>query len=403
MAALTLVAAARPEGMVLGFFSLGLILAAGCLRRRRTGGFPDRAWIICAAVWIAQIALYLLWKWSYFGYLLPNPYYVKAHNLIYGIGGPTLPGLRDTVAFFRVYGPAMLCLAVIIGLSRTLRRNWVWLLPALLPPLAVVLLYARAIHEVAYGHRYEYPFLIYGVAACAGAAALLLARMRHPRLALPAVPVLLLLAYLLPLGYGPREPLLWMRWKVENTSLGALSQAADDLQRTQLGPRASILLSAAGIIPYVSGFRALDWVGLNNNYLSGRYPLTMDQVWGYIDSWRPDVVASSLPPASPGATDHEREPVFYSQALLGAVSSTPLFMTWDGNLIEEMFFREMCYLRDRYTFGACYAIGEKSYFILYVRRDSPYRDLLLAVLRNSYAADRATDLQPIFGNDPRLL
>jgi len=418
-----LVVFGRPEGPFLVVLTLGIVFLANRMlfpgRVRRT----DRSFLAVAAFAALLIAAYFLWKLTYFGFLLPNPYYVKSqgasmggrlysfysfyvesHRAIMGAKNTWLPGWRFTKTFLGLIWPWMAAgipLFLLSGGSRAARKA---LLAAAIPGAVMVLAYAKAIHEMAFWHRYEFPYLVYLHLLLAGLACLAAKRLRVLPLVVVATAVLWVTS--LPVDKMPlrKNPLTFLKVQV-GLSKNVLVQIGKDLARTGLGQRATIALGAAGAIPYFSGFRAIDEAGLNNNYLSGRTAHTVAEVWGYIDSFKPDVILSTSPPATPGVPVDQDDPV------LGAPAFAPFFrgefdseapqFTVRGKFMESMR-REMILLRDHYTFGAAYA-GDSGWLFLYVRRDSPYRTSIQQVLQASFATDRKTDLRAVFINDPRRL
>jgi hypothetical protein len=76
----------RPDGLVLG---VGLATLAA-LRAYKNRHFRDFAIRACVAAILG--AIYFVWRWRYFGSLLPLPLYVKQH---YSVGAP--PGLEVTL------------------------------------------------------------------------------------------------------------------------------------------------------------------------------------------------------------------------------------------------------------------------------------------------------------------
>src|SRR5258708_35242159 len=85
----------RPEGSLLGLF----ILLAVLIKRPRRFGTIAIGFLVC----FASIGLtYFLWRWHYFGYLLPNPFYVK------GGGHLHVDGLKRSVGnMCRMLWPAI--------------------------------------------------------------------------------------------------------------------------------------------------------------------------------------------------------------------------------------------------------------------------------------------------------
>ncbi|MGH9175883.1 MAG: hypothetical protein ACRD1H_16075, partial [Vicinamibacterales bacterium] len=278
----------------------------------------------------------------------------------------------------------------------------------LLPVAGVIVLYARAIHESAYGFRYEYPYLLV-LFGCAG---LLLAELWKQSRRTFAWAIVVGIAWMPPLLrlsqpetvsalLGPwHSAVQWVTTDYEGDALGKLGR---DLGETGLEQRAVILLGGAGQVPYYSRFKAIDWIGLNDTRLSGRFPLTIDEVWQYIESKNPDVIYSVFPPATPGMHDYRQDPVFQSPSVQSSLSGngSELIANWNRDRLAEMFYREMQYIRDRCEFGAAYALEGNWALFAYVRKDSPHRDVIQGVLRRSQRADWKSDLTALYLTDPR--
>ena len=67
----------RPEGVFFGLLMLAsVVLSLGWSASRKLLG-------IFALVFGVPGAAYFFWRWSYFGYPLPNPYYIKGRGTIY--------------------------------------------------------------------------------------------------------------------------------------------------------------------------------------------------------------------------------------------------------------------------------------------------------------------------------
>ncbi|MEO7112576.1 MAG: hypothetical protein ABI183_19175 [Polyangiaceae bacterium] len=94
----------RPDGVVLG---AGLALVAA-IRAYRNRHFRDFAFRVAAAAIIG--AIYFVWRWRYFGSLLPLPLYVKQH---YNVGYP--PGVEVTLDWC---ASTLAPLAIVMALSR---------------------------------------------------------------------------------------------------------------------------------------------------------------------------------------------------------------------------------------------------------------------------------------------
>jgi arabinofuranosyltransferase len=391
----------RPEG---GLLAAGWLAAAAFARSAlwpgRGAGRELRAlapaWV---ALGLAAVGL-AVWHAAYFGHLLPNPYYVKSANRIFGSSGEALPGLDTTwrfalMRFLPLAGLAAL-LARWAGAGRRALAPAAWLA---LPSAVVLALYARAVHEMAGGYRYEWPLL---APLFAGAAVALGALRRRSKASFAGA--LAAGGIAVPLLYSPLPPpiLNWLShprsaatvWLEGRNQGNALERLGLDLAETGLGQRATILLSGAGQVPWHSRFRAIDWIGLNDNVLSGRAALSIEEVWRYIEDQKPDVVYSILPPAAPGSSSPEEDPNFQGASVQRTLAGrgSALFSHWNPERFAEMVWREMTFIRDRCELGAAYELGgawgDAWWLYAYVRNDSPHREVLMGTLRGSKRADR---------------
>ena len=411
-ALLALLALARPEGGLLGFLYLGALALVG---RENFGAAASLRRVAPLAIallaWLAALAL---WRWSYFGHVLSNPYYVKVSNAIFGSDGALLPGAGATARFalqrLVPLGLVVLALAAAVRAPSEAVRRGFWLL---VPATLVALAYARAIHEMAAGFRYEYPL----IAPFAGGVVVALCWLRSRSLA-SFVTVLGCGAVALPLlASSAGTPLVrWLShprsiatsWWPEHRPSNALARLGLDLGETALGQEASILLSGAGQVPWFSRLRAIDWIGLNHDRASGRDSLTVAQLWEHLESLQPDLAFSILPPAAPGNASPELDPNFNCAHVRRTRNGrgSALFEHWDPARVDESFWREMVWLRERCDFVASYRLGdawgEPWWVLVYVRRDSPHRALLEECFARSRRADGPSeDLSAAFPAPPK--
>ncbi|MEO6709794.1 MAG: hypothetical protein ABI054_01310 [Planctomycetota bacterium] len=410
---LTALVLTRPEGWILAL----LYTAAVIVGRIPRGGLAASLRECSGLAVVALLVVVGLFAWRYatFGSLLGNPYYVKSANAIFGSDGSLFPGIEETLRFALLrLAPAMLVLGLSAAGMAFEARVWIPALALLAPSMLVLGLYTHAIHEMAGGSRYEYPLIVPWIGAGVGAMLALSLRSRQMFRAILASAV-----FVVPALASPIRPDLWefaqharssaIAWIDRRVPENALSRAGRDLGATGLGQRATILLSAAGQIPWYSNFTSVDWIGLNDTRLSGRSALTIEQVWQYIGLRNPDLVQSILPPAAALDTTAGSDPNFQSaivQATLRGRGSG-LFEHWNHERFVQMVFSEMHWVREHCVLGACYKLGDAWgddwWVFLYVRKDSPHREALLQVLRDSKRADRTSDLSSLFDFDPRQL
>ena len=339
---------------------------------------------------------YLAWKLSYFGTILPNPFYIKSN----GVGWD---GVSDVVKFFQRFPPRVgwMILAALPFLDypavlKTLKEKKETLLLILGPVFSFLLYYTTVIHEVGYLSRFEYPVYLPLLMALAWILASgspvprIFARLRS-FVPTPAALAVLALAALLP---------VWLTWKFTYTYFpwipknhdGYYGPVGDALASTGLEERATLVFDSAGVVPFASRFTHIDPVGLVDNALSGRTEITSIQREEYIWGRKPDLYIGPVPPATPGATNCQDEPLMktpYVQAVLfDKVSGGPYQRSYGSLSREERCIAahwRMRALRDDFE-----VLGEIPFPVkptpefttyVHIRRDSPHRPALIQAMR----------------------
>ncbi len=407
----------RPDGLVFAGLTIvmmalwvGIRMGRGALMNLVIGLAP------AALATLFLIFLILLWKYYYFGSLLPNAYWVKSNNHVYGKGGTGLPGLKPV---FDYVAMRMIPLAIIIAIMAvarhrygTSRASFPWYL--VVSALLLVGAYTLTIHETADGFRYTYPYGAMLLLALGWVLAGALGGEMKEGIMTGAIVLAAFVPFLMIARDDPamkeltrelkgRSPVL-LDWVDHVPDRGVLVDTALDLKATGLGQNATVLLSAAGIVPWFSRFQAVDWIGLNDGYLSGQTERSIDDVWAHIDSRKPDVVVDFLPPASPGATSYRDDPAFKSPAIQNTLNGrgTELFRWWDRDRISQMLWREMAWIRDNAAFAACYNMKSDWVIFVYVRKDSPHARRILDTLAGSTRTGcERDDFDSIYYTDPR--
>ena len=403
----------RPEGWMLALLYAAALVVARAPRSGLASSLRECRGLLLMAAGV--VVAYFAWRWMTFGSLRANPYYVKSANAIFGNDGTWLPGFSDTLRFALLRLVPAMILVCLIGYALALEsRVWLPICALLVPSLCILLLYTRVIHEMAGGFRYEYPLLLPWLAAAIAGVVVLSLRSKAAFRA-----GLICAVFVFPALAAPVRPALWdyaqharsaaQPWLSGRSLDNALVRAGRDLGESSLQSRASVLLSAAGQIPWYSRFTSIDWIGLNDTKLSGREALSIAEVWEYIAQRNPDVVQSVLPPAARLDSSREEDQNFSSKNVQTTLDGrgSALFQHWNQEKFRSMAWAEMRWLRENCVFGACYKLGdawgEEWWVFLYVRKDSPHRQELLERLRASHRADQRSDLSQVFAFDPRLL
>lgn len=389
----------RPEAAVYAFATY-LVLAVSVFWRKRDT--KDRRNEIgrqafSAGIVILAAVAYSAWKLSYFGYLLPNPFYVKSNDF-------ALHGLPEVSAFilhlFKWIGPVILVTLVTALIGPLGRRSptessceenhpqknaliYTHIFLALAPACLALGFYTTIIHEVGGGFRFSYP--VYGLLTIAltiiVTSVLRLSRVATvSRFALIAVSSMWLGAMILANGNWRLSPV------GQSTFYQYHLRVANALRDTGIGPDGTVLCDAAGLIPYVSGFNSLDRVGLVDNFLSGRTKPTESEREQYIWGRHADVYVGFEPPALLSADDARGDPQMRTYYVSTILMKRSLKLIESRIILQDptLLAARMRRLRDDWSL-----IGELDYpdsnglrSFLYVRRDSPFADRLTSSLRS---------------------
>jgi len=384
----------RPDAAPYLAAQVAILLTAGAWRMVRG---RDRSLFVWAGV--SQLVLvvaglgYLAAKYAYFGYLLPNPFYLKSNQVseLYGLRS-VARFLRDTTLVMLPLAPALLFVDYGRLATWWFRANsQIKAALVLLPPLVFLAYYTTVVPEVNYLNRFEYPTYFFFALAAGLVVALgeplerITGWIAHR---VPArVPVVLaavgLAAGLAVEYWGTAMVFPWFRI-VEGQYYRPIGDA---LAASGLGARATVVFDSAGVVPYVSGFSHIDPVGLTDNVLSGRHPISIYERETYIFGRHPDVYIGPEPPAQAGATGCADDPSiatpFVQNVLLAPDrygEGRAYFRTYGHLSAKErcdLLHYRMRELRDHWDY-----MGEAPYPVpappdyttfVYVRRASPYR------------------------------
>jgi len=254
----------RPEGVFLAAFFLAAVLAV------RRG---DGARIVLSrflGVFLTLGLAYFLWRWHYFGYPLPNPFYKK--------GGGVLHPHSLRMAWRDLW---RLCLpfVAVVGVGLFDRRGRRFAALTLIPVGLFVVLWILIADETNYVGRFRYPLLGIVLVGFVPVAQALWSRLsvRDPGRSAAwaaAIGVALLLAAWQHHRYGGIAP----------RRMGLLDAAnvLHDYARYNY----ALVTTEAGLLPLYSTWRAVDAWGLNDAHIAHSGGISDD----YLDRYRPEVV-----------------------------------------------------------------------------------------------------------------
>jgi arabinofuranosyltransferase len=236
----------RPEGNFAATIVLGTCVALVPAAERRS-------LVVKGALgWVLPIAAYELARYGYYGLPFPLPFYVK-------LGAPgRLPGWPDVLEWLQ--GPPLrFGILLLPALTRPPRSVW----PALVAAAALTAFFVLPQHQMGYEHRYLAPL----DPLCAVLAGIGLARIATS----PLVPVGAIrdaaATGLLALACG-------LHWAGARGAIARAIEYGEGLSQghARLGrdlralgiPDGRLAIADAGAVPYLSGWWALDLVGLND-------------------------------------------------------------------------------------------------------------------------------------------
>ena len=253
----------RPEGLLLFLIVAGTFAFAGNEAGRRAS---LRDFAPCAAV-VAAYACFLGWRLSYYGAIVPNTYFAKRATLGADIGAG-VAYVNDWVAGGAGAVVAVACLLVALALGWRLLSSW---------PFVLLGVHAAAVVTTGGDHfplgRFFVP-LAPLAAVLAGLAVMLIPAVLSRSREAPGVP-------------GPRAVALQgaaMLAAVAALAVPGLRSAREagavyaqytgkwvhlgQVLKRSLPPGTSIALSPVGAIPYFSGLRTIDILGLTDSHVS---------------------------------------------------------------------------------------------------------------------------------------
>jgi hypothetical protein len=334
----------RPEGVFLGGFMLLAVLVA----RGGRGSRPivGRFLLVFLTLGLA----YFLWRWHYFGYPLPNPFYKKGAGLLHW------HSLRMSWRDLWDLGLPFLAFLPLGFLVKGARRVALF---TTLPVFLFVALWVLISDETNYVMRFRYPVLPVILIGCVPVARALWERLGAgasrlaPVVARGAWPAALALAALL--AWSQHREYRW----VAPQRMGLYDAA---LVLRGYAPRGFALATTeAGLLPLYSEWRTVDAWGLNDQHVAHQGGI--DEA--YLDRYRPEVILAHAY-FSPGVPDRGER-----------VETRALGRPW-----YRMVMTLKGYAESRgYELAACFGRNEWDTHYYWVRRGFPQGAEVVARLR----------------------
>lgn len=259
----------RPEGNLAALLALAVTLGAV----ERAARPRLLRWVLGA--YLVPGAAYFLWRWSYYGTLLPLPFYLK-------LGGQHgLPGAARVAGFLATFALHLGAL-IAFALVRPPRSLW----PALAAAAGLLVFFLFPAHIMGYHARYLFPvaplLCVLAGLGCARLGRGLAARAAIPtgraRVAALAMAALLALSLL----SGAARTALDRRFYAAGLARAHVALG----RRLAALPPGTLAIADAGAVPYLSDWRTIDLLGLNDRHLA----TSREHDPAYVLVQHPDVV-----------------------------------------------------------------------------------------------------------------
>jgi arabinofuranosyltransferase len=261
----------RPEGVFLVLFMLiGIIYANDYESSKKTI-------IYFMGIFVVIGGAYFIWRWNYFGYPLPNPFYKKGGGVFYF--SSLSQSVRNTIIMSLPLLP-LYFLCIFLGSAK--KEVWFFLFPV----VGFTTIFAFISDEMNYLMRFQY-------------ATLVIVSLSWPRLFkelcinLKSIRPLkrlkqttwIFLAIIASIGLVMYNPIL-MGLKKGNRRFREGTYDAALILREHKDKGYTIATTEAGLLPYYSGWRAIDTWGLNDQWVAHNGQITRE----YLKKNNPSVI-----------------------------------------------------------------------------------------------------------------
>jgi len=338
-----LMALTRPEGVLLAAFMLAAVVVA--VGPRRALHLASVTVVVCGTVGLG----YFLWRWHYFGYPLPNPFYKKGGGRLYphSLKFAIIQVAAQTFPFILLY-----------PLSLRSREGAREALFSLVPVGLFTSIWVLLSNEMNFLGRFQYPAAMVVLLSWPGLLPHVVGDWELPRFAeldRRARALLLALVVLAVFGHDTATFEKKKRMSAENGHLAI----ARLLARYQ-GKGYRLATTEAGILPLYSGWRTIDTWGLNDQEIAHQGTITARR----LEAFDPDVIVFHAP---------------FSPVLEKGCAGPEFIPGWN-----EMTSRlKQFATQHHYRLVAAYGVDPYDSFYHYVRKDFPDSDALVAAIRST--------------------
>jgi arabinofuranosyltransferase len=292
--AFALSAMTRPEGLLYFALALGYGIFASLFFNHR--GSRSKHLALFVAGFLLLYGGYFLWRYSYYGYLLPNTFYAKASGIHWARIKRGWEILLQVVSWWRVQPIFIVALLAVFPLHRD--RPWLLLAAVVLATLAYFVVVGGDF-IVWFGPRFIMPVLPMLLLMCAEGLDRISRFCLMPSWAGVAVQFLLLVYLFVNAGW-----LSWPSWFFNREAFSVQMRGWAKMGHwiaANTASDATLATDAAGLIPFYSGRYAIDMFGLTDLHIAHLdVPITEQSIVAhekfdphYILQRRPDYVVST--------------------------------------------------------------------------------------------------------------
>lgn len=265
----------RPEGVILASLMLLAIIAMRGLK------YSLPIILVFGGVFLTLGGSYFLWRWDYFGYPLPNPFYKK------GEGGWSWSTFNASMwNMLRLSLPVVFAFILGFRSKETLKTTLVYMLPI----VGFAAAFGLVSDEMNYGARFQYATVPLALMSWIPLVSGIKLDGLH-QLSVKERGVYLVA------GSALLVSLVYYSW-FQNCFLALHQQSCDRpyerdgrLEMAQMladyrGKGYVIATTEAGLLPYYSGWDAIDTWGLNDQFIAHNGSITME----YLDQYKPHII-----------------------------------------------------------------------------------------------------------------
>ena len=288
----------RPEGVILaGLMLVSIVLMKGWKASAKTI-------LVFVGLFLILGGAYFVWRWNYFGYPLPNPFYKKGAGILHWDG--LQASFANVISLCGLF-----LLAYLIGFrsSRTLRLAVAFLIPVIGFASAFILVS----NETNFGGRFQYALLPVVLLSWFP-----LVRGFEQEIGMPALgQVEKRRRWLIMASFSIVAILIMSSSYHQGVAIDYARDGRYDVAQA-LQPYASrgytMATSEAGLLPLYSQWKAIDTWGLNDEWIAHNGGITP----AYLEQYKPELIifhAHFSPLAPPTTPDHYADPVWFAMTL----------------------------------------------------------------------------------------